>query len=145
MRYCRGIDRGDEELVRSAYHPDSYDDHGTFKGNGWEFASIVVASLRSMPQRTMHMICNELVELEGDTAHSESYFVAHHLTAGDAATLFSFHGRYVDRFERRDGEWKIAHRVVVRDWAETRAVDLTWEDGPFLQGSRSTDDPVYVQ
>ena len=25
-------------------------------------------------------------------------------------------GRYVDRFERRDGNWAIAYRVALRDW-----------------------------
>ena len=38
MRYSRGIDLLDLELVKSAYHPDAYDDHGTFKGNAFEFA-----------------------------------------------------------------------------------------------------------
>ncbi len=25
-------------------------------------------------------------------------------------------GRYIDRFERRDGEWRIARRVLLLDW-----------------------------
>ena len=29
MRYCRGIDRCDAELLHSVYHPDATDDHGT--------------------------------------------------------------------------------------------------------------------
>ena len=28
IRYCRGLDRMDAELVGSAYHPDAHDDHG---------------------------------------------------------------------------------------------------------------------
>ena len=36
-RYCRGIDRLDEELVRSCYHEDSTDDHGVYKGKGVDF------------------------------------------------------------------------------------------------------------
>jgi hypothetical protein len=28
VRYCRGVDRCDEDLIRSTFHDDSYDDHG---------------------------------------------------------------------------------------------------------------------
>jgi hypothetical protein len=146
MRYCRGIDRLDEELVRSVYHPDAYDDHGTFKGNGWDFASSVIQTLAAVPQRTMHTICNELVEVDNDVAYGEAYVVAHHLFDDGAGgrTLFSFHGRYVDRFERRDDEWNIAHRVVVKDWAESRPFTETWaDDSPFSTGVRSRDDHAY--
>lgn len=146
MRYCRGIDRLDEELVRSVYHPDAYDDHGTFKGNGWDFASYVIEALAAVPQRTMHTIGNELVQVDGDVAHGEAYLVAHHLFDDGASgrTLFSFHGRYVDRYERRDGDWKIAHRIVVKDWAESRPFTETWaDDSPFATGVRSRDDLVY--
>ena len=42
MRYSRGVDRLDAELMKSAYWPDATDDHGRFVGNGWEFADRVV-------------------------------------------------------------------------------------------------------
>jgi hypothetical protein len=32
FRYVRGVDRRNWSLVRSAYHPDGYDDHGNYKG-----------------------------------------------------------------------------------------------------------------
>ena len=32
LRYCRGIDRRDFDLVRSCYHPDARDRHGSFDG-----------------------------------------------------------------------------------------------------------------
>ena len=32
LRYCRGIDRLDEELLLSVFHPDAYADFGTLKG-----------------------------------------------------------------------------------------------------------------
>src|SRR5690606_8703026 len=28
MRYCRGVDRLDRDLIASVYHPDAYDHHG---------------------------------------------------------------------------------------------------------------------
>ena len=33
LRYCRGVDRLDEDLMKSAYWPDATDNHGTFIGN----------------------------------------------------------------------------------------------------------------
>ena len=32
-------------------------------------------------------------------------------------------GRYVDRFEKRDGEWRIAQRTGLYDWREFRVVE----------------------
>ncbi|MCJ7436647.1 MAG: nuclear transport factor 2 family protein, partial [Acidimicrobiia bacterium] len=32
IRYTRGIDRMDADLVRSTYHPDAHDDHGAYQG-----------------------------------------------------------------------------------------------------------------
>ena len=42
LRYARGVDRLDADLMKSAYWPDATDDHGRFVGNGWEFAERVV-------------------------------------------------------------------------------------------------------
>src|SRR5579872_4652425 len=32
VRFCRGVDRFDRELMMSAFHPDAIDDHGPFVG-----------------------------------------------------------------------------------------------------------------
>jgi hypothetical protein len=34
MRYARGVDRGDKELLKSVYHEGGTDDHGSFVGLG---------------------------------------------------------------------------------------------------------------
>jgi hypothetical protein len=71
MRYCRGIDRCDEELLRSVYHPDATDNHGQFNGTAADFIPWALQALRR-DERTTHFLCNELIEVQGDTAHCES-------------------------------------------------------------------------
>ena len=120
MRYSRGIDLLDPDLVKSAYHPDAYDDHGTFKGNAHEFAEHVIVGLSRL-ECTEHFLGNSLIEVEGDRAYSETYHVAYHRIPADedgVAKDFTWGGRYVDVFERREGgPWLILHRTVVHSWS----------------------------
>lgn len=140
MRYCRGIDRADEDLINSAFHPDAIDDHGS-PGPATDLARRVVAD--SQPQM-MHFTGNVLIDLVGDTAYVESYFIsfAPHDAAGRTSTRTRA-GRYLDRFEHRDGAWKIAYRMVVDEWA--RLDELTeLPDGVGVhRGTRDQDDPVF--
>jgi hypothetical protein len=116
-QYARGIDRLDFDLVRSCYHADAYDDHGSFKGSVEEF---ITAAQSFLPKWTItqHFMGNMLIELEGDKARAETYAVAYHRREdAEGNGKDDVMGiRYVDRFERRLGEWKIAHRVVATDW-----------------------------
>ena len=50
---------------------------------------------------------------------------------GDQTVLETFGGRYLDRFERRDGEWRIAHRTVVHEWDKVETVELAFPPGRF--------------
>ena len=57
-------------------------------------------------------------------------------------------GRYLDRFEKRDGEWRIARRRYVLDWSRNGASTAQW-DGPMYgnlkrHGARRPDDPSYT-
>lgn len=152
MRYCRGVDRLDEELVRSCYHADSHDDHGHFKGNGHEFATFIVHSLPERTHATTHSVGNVLIELDpddADLARSEAYSLAYLRRTDDDGTewLDFFSGRYVDRFERRDGVWRISNRVVVHDWSASAPLDETSFPLPmdtFIQGRRDREDLVYL-
>jgi hypothetical protein len=147
-RYCRGVDRLDEELVRGVYHEDAWDDHGYWKGRGWDFAPFVVNRLRLANTGTTHAITNALIEIDGEVATSESQVMVHLRRRGDGPTVADVMGaRYVDRFERRNEVWKISERTVVLDWH--RVETWTTGDAPialdaFIHGRRDREDAVYV-
>ncbi len=144
-RYCRGIDRMDLELVRSCYHDDARDEHGSFSGSVDEYIDWV-APLLAKYDATMHFIGNQLVAFEdADTAWVETYAIAVHRSATDAPHLNLTTGvRFVDRFERRAGAWRIADRVAVADWSLRHAADDWWPvPEHHRQGLRDRDDVAY--
>jgi hypothetical protein len=128
LRYCRGIDRRDLELVRDCYHPDATDEHGPFTGTRDEYVDWVAGVLTRFTG-TMHVVANQLIELDdagdGGEARSETYGVAYHWgdPPDDPRRNFTTGFRYVDRFARREGEWRIAQRVAVREWTHVVPAD----------------------
>jgi len=141
-RLARGTDRLDEELMASCYHSDGFDDHNAFRGTGTEFARWVVTALPHFVT-TMHFVGQPLIRLEGETAHADTYCVAHHLTDTSDMILGL---RYVDRFERRDGVWLIAKRVCAFDWTYTVPIDAAtrWPFADdFTVGARDRSDVTY--
>jgi hypothetical protein len=64
---------------------------------------------------TQHIITNHVCDLDGDVAHTETYWMFAAMNV-DGAPLTLSGGRYIDRFERRDGRWAIALRKVTSDW-----------------------------
>jgi len=143
FRVCRAMDRADLELFRSCYHPDAWDDHGYYKGpvSGFTPQSIVRPP---HVKNVMHLIGNVLIDLDGDCAWSEAYYIAYQRAVQEGAekdTIFG--GRYFDRFERRNGEWKIAHRITVFDWNRIDAVEQTLTIAGAVLGSASRQDVTY--
>jgi SnoaL-like domain len=144
-RYCRGIDRMDLELVRSCYHEDAHDEHGSFSGTVDEYLEWV-APLLAKYDATMHFIGNLLVEFDDpDTASVETYGISVHRSASDRPHLNLTTGfRFVDRFERRDGNWRIADRVAVADWSQRVRPDDWWPlPEEHEQGRRDGTDAAY--
>jgi len=119
-RYARGIDRFDVELVRSCYHPDAIDEHGSYSGGVDGFCDWLDEALARF-ESIMHFTGPPLIELDGDVAWVESYCLSlARLAAADGEPPRDRQQiiRYCDRFERRQGAWKIAHRVTV--WGPSR-------------------------
>ncbi len=115
-RYARAVDRKDEELLKSCYHSDGVDAHWSFIGNGREFAEEILKphQMGQVPN-FKHFITNILIEVSGDRAFCESSYLFSQtlwLDEGQASTLTN-EGRYLDVFERFEGEWRIRWRLLV--------------------------------
>jgi SnoaL-like domain len=119
VRYCRGVDRSDPDLVLAAFHDDAIDNHfGVLLPFREAIGTLKTARSGAPPSKTtsMHNICNVLIELHGDIARCESYVTVIVRIPQDGGAIDWTHaGRYLDRFERRGGEWRIALRNVVYD------------------------------
>lgn len=152
MAYCRGVDRGDLAVLAEAFHHDATVVSGVFNGNGKQFASEICKLVEATYEQTFHSIANQWIEVEGDGAVGETYVVAAATTRDDGAagpgkdTLTG--GRYIDRFERREGRWAIAERTFVLDWARTEPSTRDMAGGMYgaldLHGSRGKADPSYA-
>jgi SnoaL-like protein len=143
MRYCRGVDRCDVELMRGIFHED-----GTaFGSNAWEFCDHFVPANEADTTFTVHILGNILVDVDGDTAHSESYFVTY-VGREDQGQQFvdAFCGRYVDRWERRAGQWGVVERRTVHEWSRANLAGLepfpvpASEEGTFVTPIRGRED-----
>jgi hypothetical protein len=152
-RYAQAIDRCDIDLLKSVYWPDGYDDHGPFKGNAvTDFAEPIMPYLRAM-HHTMHCIGNLLVDIrDDDHAFAQSYYMAYHEHADHNVTdpvQTWVGGRYLDHFERRGGEWRIAKRIVMMDWNDKRPSGSLWGGNEaycaLQEGGRHPEDLFYSE
>jgi len=109
-RHARGCDRHDVDLVCSAYHDDGSDEHGAIRNAGPDYGAWANATHAASSLTHTHNVTTHTCEVDGDVAHAESYVIVILLTH-DAGTATVISGRYVDRLERREGEWRIAVRV----------------------------------
>lgn len=150
--YSRALDRCDVGLMKSVYWPDGTDHHGVFDGNAAEFAEFIVREIQNWFEVTMHALMNVNMEIDGDTACTETYLFAYHKVRAEKApeifgarymTMFEGHGldadhhhfyfggRYLDRLERRQGEWRISKRQVVMDWNDNHPSGEILAQGMF--------------
>jgi hypothetical protein len=112
-RYCRGIDRFDRELALSAYHSDAVEDHGIVVMKAADFVDWALSMHAELHVAHTHVVSNISIDLDGDTAHVESYYRA--FCESKVKPNMVTAGRYVDRFERRDGKWAIAARFCISE------------------------------
>lgn len=159
MRYSRGVDRIDIETLAACYWPDAYEDHGVYTGPVSKFLEFIPDW--EGDQDTTHVIGTIIIDFESPTvAKTEAYVRSfynmpngsHEMPLSDlpegGRQELDVGGRYLDRFEKRQGEWKIAHRTLVIDWNRLTPASSAW-DTPMYQkvkhrGLKYPKDPLYT-
>jgi hypothetical protein len=114
-RFSRGLDRFDRELFLSAFWDDAEIVAGPYAGSAagcWDWA---VPLHEAGQSATQHGLLNVTYDIAGDTAHVETYYLFVGRNRDDTTWLAG--GRYVDRFARRGGNWRIALRTNAIEWS----------------------------
>jgi hypothetical protein len=147
-RYARGVDRRDRELLRSAYHDGAIDDHVGFVGDVDDFIDWAFA-YHATQTRYQHYLLNHTAEVDGDTAHAETYYLFVGTDREPANHMTISGGRYVDRLERRDGRWAIAARVCIAEWINESTSMITEDVIGMLSSvqtpTKDRTDPSYLR
>lgn len=147
-RHARGCDRHDVDLISAAYHPDGLDEHGKVINIGAEYSDWANSTHAATSKAHTHNITTHTCEIDGDSAHAESYVIVV-LLGLDGQTAQFISGRYVDRLERRDGQWRIAVRrstVEVMFIADASVLQSSFfKDTGYLVGTRDRGDLSYVR
>ena len=158
-RYARGVDRREWDLVRSAFHPDAWDDHGAYRG-GVDGLIEWVSRRHAAIDQSMHFLGNCLVEFaDADTALVETYYSAFLRLgpeaqesrsmllgegAGSGSADLTVLGRYIDRFERRSGDWRIAKRISLYEAIRTEAVKDPSRNPDYDWATRDRSDALFT-
>lgn len=153
--YAHAIDRRRWDLIERLFHPDATFGFGPVQGDWRAFVEQARAILDPCVE-TQHQLGQTLIGFADEgTADGETYMTATHVVPAGypmpgvfpdrgEVYLAIVAGRYVDRFERRGGEWRIAHRQGLYAWREYRTLDDAARgalpDGAF--GSHDDRDPA---
>jgi ketosteroid isomerase-like protein len=140
-RFARAVDRQDWRLARELYHDDAFDDHGFFKGPPDAFLAHI-AEMHKVQEHSMHFNTNVLIEFQSrEKAFVETYVLVLQRFADRRVTASA---RYLDRFEKRKGEWRVAHRTLVFGdmVAEPMKDPMKFPPG-FTEQKHGMDDPLY--
>ena len=145
-RFSRGMDRFDRDEYLSAFHSDAQMAAGPFVGSAADCWDWAVPMHEAYQVATHHSLLNVTIELDGDVAHSECYYLFVARNRDESVWLAG--GRYIDRLERRDGAWKIALRTNAIEWAcNPPAMPLPFAEVPDVYGNgepaRDRSDPSY--
>jgi hypothetical protein len=145
-RFSRGMDRFDRELFLAAFHDDATIAAGSFVGDPISLYDWARAMHDAGQVATHHNLLNLTLEIAGDTAHSENYYLFVGRNRDDTNWIAG--GRYIDRLERRHGVWRIALRTNVIEWSGmVPTMPIPFADVPDIYGngapSRDRNDPSY--
>ena len=117
---CRAVDRRDADLLRDCFHRDAVEERD---GSSLTIDELVARTIAAASAEfDQHAVTNfHVLGIRGDLATTETYW-AHRCVGSDGELAHAF-GRYLDRFERVGGQWRIAHRRCTTEWASSNAPD----------------------
>lgn len=153
MRYARAIDRADGPLLHSCYWEDAIEEHAnSYTGPAHDYIDGAMKRLQG-GDVMMHNVGNIHTELEGDTAWVETYLITFARFPKDGVSWDTLTGgRIFDKLERRNGEWKIAHRKIALDWNRDEPSCEGWclglfkpEDPRTIMGEKGKGDLTYTR
>ena len=116
--YVRAMDRMDDALGCSVFHPDAPADYGAmYRGTGHGFVEFVHGSHEQLLAHT-HQLGSMSIAVAGERAVSETYVTVTLRGRAPDGSLFDIRscGRYLDRWEQRDGRWRVAAGQASAAW-----------------------------
>lgn len=143
-RESRGRDRQDVDQIAACWWPEGIDEHGPIVMKAPDYPARANAGHTRFFSATMHHITTHTCEIEGDTAHCETYVIGTMLSRDKQAMKIA-PGRYFDRLEKRGDEWRILYRRCTVEMSMDGSAE--WVNGPmckgFLRSVWSKDDISY--
>ena len=131
QRECRARDRQDAAQIASCWWEDGVDEHGPVITMAPDYPERANKGHRDNFSMTSHNITNHLCDIQGDTAYCESYVVGGLFWKNGKTTTIAF-GRYLDKLEKRDGEWRLhTRRCTIEMTADT---DASWVYSNNIKG-----------
>lgn len=115
--YYRAIDRRDWDALTGVYADDArFRSPPRLEQNGRD--TIIASTSRvAVYKRTYHFMGNHIAWVDGDDADAETYAVARHYYDKDGEEQEYVIGiRYLDKLQRRDGQWLIVDRLMRYDF-----------------------------
>ena len=119
LRYARGIDRRDWDLVAACFVPGAIADYLFVPAAPIEAVIPAIRDALARFATTMHTMGNQLIELNGDRADSETYAVCYHRIEAAEPQLFTVGMKYLDTLARRSDGWRISQRRITFEWQST--------------------------
>ena len=146
IRFSRGMDRFDRDIFLSAFHPDAIIAAGEFVGGPVALYDWARQLHDRGQSATHHNLLNHSCDIDGDTAHTETYYLFVGRNRDDSNWIAG--GRYIDRLERREGSWKIALRTNAIEWSGlVPTLPIPFADVPDINlngaAARDKEDPSY--
>jgi hypothetical protein len=145
-RFSRGMDRFDRDLFLSAFHADATIAAGEFVGGPADLYTWASALHEQGQIATHHNLLNHFCDIDGSAAHAETYYLFVGRNRDDSNWMAG--GRYIDKLEKRNGQWKIALRTNAIEWSgSVPTLPIPFADIPGIhlngRSARSKADPSY--